>query len=166
MLDYQPEIDLVTGRVLGAEALVRWNSPQHGLVGPEDSSAPPSRAGSSRPSVPGSSTGRSATSRGAARGADPELVLRINVSPLQIAGGQVVARFRRALEQRGVPGTQVCAEITENVRVADTDQLIATLGGSPRWACTRPWTTSAPATAPWAACAARRSTPSSSTVRW
>jgi diguanylate cyclase (GGDEF)-like protein/PAS domain S-box-containing protein len=33
-LAYQPQIDLVSGRVVGAEALLRWNHPQHGLISP------------------------------------------------------------------------------------------------------------------------------------
>lgn len=128
VLDYQPELDLLTGRILGAEALVRWNSPQHGLVGPEQFIGAAEQSGLIE------ALGAWVIDRSVrdfagwqARGAPTDLVLRINVSPLQIAGGQVVARFRRALEQHGVAGTQVCAEITESLRVADTDQLIATL---------------------------------------
>jgi len=34
VLHYQPKVDLVTGRVVGAEALIRWNDPRTGLVGP------------------------------------------------------------------------------------------------------------------------------------
>lgn len=31
---YQPEVDLATGEILGFEALVRWNHPEHGLLSP------------------------------------------------------------------------------------------------------------------------------------
>jgi diguanylate cyclase (GGDEF)-like protein/PAS domain S-box-containing protein len=34
LLQYQPQISLVTGRIIGAEALVRWNDPERGLVEP------------------------------------------------------------------------------------------------------------------------------------
>ena len=33
-LHYQPKADVVTGRIVGVEALVRWNHPRHGLLGP------------------------------------------------------------------------------------------------------------------------------------
>src|SRR5258708_23860169 len=33
-LHYQPQIALATGRIIGAEALVRWNDPERGLVHP------------------------------------------------------------------------------------------------------------------------------------
>jgi diguanylate cyclase (GGDEF)-like protein/PAS domain S-box-containing protein len=35
VLGYQPKVDLRTGRVVGAEALVRWNHPERGLLGPD-----------------------------------------------------------------------------------------------------------------------------------
>jgi diguanylate cyclase (GGDEF)-like protein/PAS domain S-box-containing protein len=35
MLLYQPEVDIATGRVIGAEALVRWRHPRRGLLGPD-----------------------------------------------------------------------------------------------------------------------------------
>lgn len=31
---YQPKVDLVTGQICGAEALIRWNHPQHGFISP------------------------------------------------------------------------------------------------------------------------------------
>jgi predicted signal transduction protein with EAL and GGDEF domain len=34
VLHYQPKLNLTTGRMAGAEALIRWNKPGEGLVGP------------------------------------------------------------------------------------------------------------------------------------
>ncbi len=35
VLDYQPKVDLRTGAVVGAEGLVRWHHPEHGLISPD-----------------------------------------------------------------------------------------------------------------------------------
>jgi diguanylate cyclase (GGDEF)-like protein len=35
-LHYQPKADVISGRIIGVEALVRWNHPRHGLLGPEE----------------------------------------------------------------------------------------------------------------------------------
>ena len=36
VLHYQPRIDLATGEIVGAEALIRWQHPERGLVGPPE----------------------------------------------------------------------------------------------------------------------------------
>ena len=36
VVHYQPMVDLVSSRVVGAEALIRWNHPEHGLMNPDD----------------------------------------------------------------------------------------------------------------------------------
>ncbi|MFL6660324.1 MAG: EAL domain-containing protein [Massilia sp.] len=46
---YQPRVNLATGRVVSAEALIRWNRPQHGVVGPVDFIALAEETGLIRP---------------------------------------------------------------------------------------------------------------------
>ena len=43
VLHYLPEVDMRTGEILAAEALVRWQHPTRGLLSPDFSSAWPNR---------------------------------------------------------------------------------------------------------------------------
>lgn len=36
LLHYQPQVDVASGQITGMEALLRWNNPQLGMVGPDD----------------------------------------------------------------------------------------------------------------------------------
>lgn len=48
-LHYQPRIDLQTRRIIGVEALVRWQHPQHGLIPPDQFIAPAEKTGLIKP---------------------------------------------------------------------------------------------------------------------
>ena len=55
VLFYQPEVELSTRRIVGLEALIRWQHPERGLIAPMDSFPWPRRAGSFCPSAIGDS---------------------------------------------------------------------------------------------------------------
>ena len=69
------------------------------------------------------------------------------------------------LAETGMPADQLCLEMTESVLMTDTEENLAQLGGSRRWAYAWRSTTSAPATRRWPTCAASRWTSSRSTAR-
>ena len=128
---YQPEVDLRTGRIVAVEALARWAHPERGEVGPEEFIGLAEQTGLI--GVLGSwviehSLRDFATFAGGRSGSP--LVLRVNISPLQIlGGGDVVAHFAEQLAELDLPGEQVCVEITENVLVGDVAKFTAALTG-------------------------------------
>ena len=129
-LKYQPEIDLRTGRIVAVEALIRWAHPERGEVGPEEFIGRAEQTGLIR--VLGNWVLENALRDFAAFAgtrSDPPLVLRVNVSPIQILEDDLVTRFATHLAEHGVPGEQVCVEITENVVVNDPKRLTAALAG-------------------------------------
>lgn len=124
-LRYQPEIDLRDGSVVAVEALVRWNHPLRGELGPESFIAVAERSDLIKV-LGGWVVDESLREFAQLSAVRPGMSLRVNVSPVQI-GGELVAQFADALVEHGVAGEQVCVEITENVLSRDTPLLASTL---------------------------------------
>ncbi|MGV9337010.1 putative bifunctional diguanylate cyclase/phosphodiesterase [Nocardia sp. NPDC003726] len=128
VLYYQPEVDLRTGRVLAVEALVRWQHPTRGLL------APDTFVGIAEATNLASDLGDWVIRTACAQFADwrrrrlaTDVILRINVSPMQLIGANFVEKVETALLRYGIPGSSVCFEITENVAVQDLPRTQMTL---------------------------------------
>jgi EAL domain-containing protein (putative c-di-GMP-specific phosphodiesterase class I) len=125
---YQPEIDMRTGDIVAVEALVRWDHPQHGQLGPESFIALAER--SDLILLLGTWVIEESLRQLAAWSEsvpNTKVLLRVNVSPVQLVGPAIVELLARALDKSGVPGDQVCVEVTENAVHADIDALATTL---------------------------------------
>jgi diguanylate cyclase (GGDEF)-like protein len=122
-LHYQPQVDLVTGRVLGAEALLRWNRPGHGMV-------PPNRfigvAEDTGLIVPiGIWVLREACRRATTW---PEHVgIAVNVSPVQLRHTGFCEAVIDIIRETGIAPSRVELEITECVLMQDTAETLAIL---------------------------------------
>jgi EAL domain-containing protein (putative c-di-GMP-specific phosphodiesterase class I) len=127
-LAFQPEYDLVSRRIVAAEALVRWQHPRHGELGPEWFLAVAERSDLIR-LVGGWVIEQSiaAVSDWGAAGGRPGIQLRVNVSPTQLVDDDFVARVAGALERHGVPGRQVCLELTEHAPMHDIADVAESL---------------------------------------
>ena len=112
-LRYQPQVDLRSGRLLGAEALARWEHPSMGSVAPADFIAAAEETGLVV------ELGRWAlltACRDAATWPQP-LTVAVNVSPIQLQLSDVVADVATALKSSGLPAYRLELEITEGVFV-------------------------------------------------
>lgn len=130
VLHYLPEVDMSTGKVLGTEALVRWQHPTRGLLFP-DSFIPVAEsinlAGKLGRMVMHSACAEFSRWRSAGVGLDA--LLRINVSPVQLVAEGFVDNVAGTLDEFGLDGSMVCLEITENVVVQNIDATRKTLAG-------------------------------------
>ena len=127
VLHYQPLIDLTGNRIVGAEALVRWNCPEQGMQ-PPGVFIPVAEDSGLIVDV-GEWVLRQACRQARAwqdAGHHP-LVIAINLSPLQFARGNLVDSVRRALYDSGADPSLIELEITENVLVKDTEAVLATV---------------------------------------
>jgi diguanylate cyclase (GGDEF)-like protein len=127
VLHYQPQIDLATGRVVGAEALVRWNHPVHGLV-------PPARfipvAEESGLIMPLSEWVMHEACRQAMdwRGKGlPGFLMAVNLSAVQFRRGDVEQSVLRALQASGLRPEQLELELTESTLVHESESVLATV---------------------------------------
>jgi diguanylate cyclase len=128
LLHYLPEVDLWTGAIVGAEALVRWRHPIWGLLLPDSFigvAESTNLAGELGQWV--MRTACAEFSRWRANGVGHGAVLRINVSPVQLITRGFVRSVADTIEEFGIDGGSVCLEITERAVVHDIETAGKTL---------------------------------------
>ncbi|MDD1014578.1 putative bifunctional diguanylate cyclase/phosphodiesterase [Pseudomonas rubra] len=124
---FQPKVDLFSGQVQGAEALVRWRDPEHGLISPGEFIPLAEQTGLIIPL--GEKILDLACAQIAAwRAADclPGPVA-INVAALQIERSDYVASLSRALQRYDLPPTLLEVEITESLLMESQQHACAVL---------------------------------------
>ncbi len=125
-LHYQPQVELRSGRVVGAEALLRWRDPALGEVAP--SRFVPVAEDSGFIVAIGDWVLAQAVRQGAAwlaRG--KALPVAINVSALQFQQPQFVERVAAVLAASGLPAQLLELELTESILVRDADEALQRL---------------------------------------
>jgi diguanylate cyclase (GGDEF)-like protein/PAS domain S-box-containing protein len=110
LLHYQPDVELAGGTITGFEALVRWEHPARGLLGPAAFVPLAEETGL----IIGIGEWVLREACAAAAGWPEELTLSVNLSPRQLAQPDLVATVRRALAESGVDPARLCLEITES----------------------------------------------------
>jgi diguanylate cyclase (GGDEF)-like protein/PAS domain S-box-containing protein len=122
VVHYQPIVDLRTGRISGAEALVRWQHPDRGLLGPADFIDVAEDIGTIH------DLGRhvlevavaAMTELDPLRG-DRPFQLGVNISARQLNTGELDRTVRSVLQQTGWPGPSLLLEITESALLFGLD---------------------------------------------
>ncbi|MCI3923699.1 EAL domain-containing protein [Paenibacillus sp. TRM 82003] len=118
-LAYQPQFDTVTGRLVGAEALLRWSSSELGSVSPQIFIPMAEHIGLIEPI--GEWVLREACGqmrRWAEHGFDPTII-SVNISGRQMESGSFVDTVSRTLAEDRVPPSLIRLEITESAAIRD-----------------------------------------------
>jgi diguanylate cyclase (GGDEF)-like protein len=122
-LHYQPQVDAVTERITGCEALLRWNSPTRGMVPPSQFIPLAEEIGLIVPI--GEWVLKQACCEAVAW---PEPVrVAVNLSPAQFKSRSVMQSVINALAVSGLDATRLELEITESVLLHDNEATLATL---------------------------------------
>jgi diguanylate cyclase (GGDEF)-like protein/PAS domain S-box-containing protein len=125
-LHYQPQVDLRSGRVVGAEALIRWRDPALGEVAP--SRFVPVAEDSGFIVALGDWVLTQAVRQGAAwRSRGLATPIAINVSALQFQQPQFVERVAAVLTANQLPPQLLELELTESILVRDADEALQRL---------------------------------------
>jgi diguanylate cyclase (GGDEF)-like protein len=125
---YQPQVSLMTGQVLGVEALARWHHPVHGEMSPAEFI--PIAEESRLINELGRQVLRSACKQFAEWSAQkPGLALSmtVNISPRQLEDPGFITEVQTILQQTGVCRSSLCLELTESALKCPEEELIGTL---------------------------------------
>ncbi|WP_410499664.1 putative bifunctional diguanylate cyclase/phosphodiesterase [Chitinibacter sp. S2-10] len=125
---YQPQVSLVTGQLVGVEALARWQHPEYGMVSPAEFI--PIAEDSRLIGELGRQVLRSACLQLAAWSAAlPErpLSMTVNVSPRQLGDPDFIAEVQAIVEQTGIRLSSLCLELTESALTNSATEVLKTL---------------------------------------
>ncbi|MEU5597984.1 EAL domain-containing protein [Streptomyces sp. NPDC020298] len=131
-IEYQPLVHLGDGSVRGAEALVRWLHPQHGVLGPDRFIPLAEHTGLIVPlgrwvleeSVRQARDWRERYGDQAASG---PLRINVNLSPCQLTHPGLVQDTVDILERVGIAPDSLCLEVTESALIGADDDLLKPL---------------------------------------
>jgi len=126
-LHYQPQVDIASGVITGAEALIRWNSPELGLVPPAEFISIAEDNGLILPIGRWALQEACRQARAWQRDGAAPLTIAVNLSPRQFMDGNLHLVVREALERSGLPAQRLELEITEGMAMHDLRRTIQTL---------------------------------------
>jgi diguanylate cyclase (GGDEF)-like protein/PAS domain S-box-containing protein len=126
-LQYQPQVDIDSGRIVGAEALMRWQRADLGVISPAEFI--PIAEDTGLIHGLGQWALRQACEQAkrwhdAGRG---ELTLAVNLSVRQLSDPRITGEVARVLEETGFPAPSLELEITENLLMQPTDEVLRVL---------------------------------------
>ncbi|MDR7335082.1 EAL domain-containing protein [Roseateles asaccharophilus] len=122
----QPKVDLHQGRVVGAEALVRWQHPTRGLVPPMQFIPFAEQTGFIRMLSAWVLAGAAKFSR-EAMDAGLSLRLSVNLSTRDLMDQDLPAKIEALITPLQVPPASLCLEITESAIMDDPERALSTL---------------------------------------
>ncbi len=126
---YQPIVELDSGRIAGAEALVRWRHPTRGLVSPDEFIPLAEENGLiltlGRWVMAEACEQVAAWERGP--GLTDDFFLSVNLSPVQLQQAEFLSEIESILKATGLAPQRLVVELTETAMFQDTETTIAKL---------------------------------------
>ncbi|HET9336189.1 MAG TPA: EAL domain-containing protein [Sphingomicrobium sp.] len=114
---FEPQVNLLTGEIVGFEVLARWEHPLSGLIEPDRFIPVAEEHGL----IGRLSEQIILAALTEAAGWNPSIKLSVNISPTQLADSWLAQRIVRLLTETGFPAERLMVEITESSLFADID---------------------------------------------
>ena len=127
--DYQPIIELSSGRMVGAEALMRMRHPEHGVLPPAGFIMVAEESGLITSLTPWALRDACSNARAWAEIASdtPLPYVSVNLSPRQLEDPRLLSVVRSAIEQAGIAPSQLLLEITETTMMVNHEAVLSVL---------------------------------------
>ena len=126
-LSYQPQFDLRTGKLIGAEALIRWRHAEMGNISPVRFIPLAERSGLIIPIGDWVLQEACAQAQRWHAAGWTDLTISVNVSPVQFRRGSVETSVAQALAASGLPSANLELELTESLLIQDSLTLAESL---------------------------------------
>ena len=127
VLRYQPRVNLATGQIVGAEALLRWRMPQRGTVAPMRFIGLAEETGLIVPIGKWVLQTACAQNKAWQDAGVPPIVVSVNVSPRQFRHESLVQTVAEVLRSTGLEARYLELELTESMVMHDPPKLVAML---------------------------------------
>ncbi|MHA4975431.1 putative bifunctional diguanylate cyclase/phosphodiesterase [Pseudomonas extremorientalis] len=127
VLHYQPKLDLKSGKIVGAEALIRWYQPRSGWIKPSDFIPVAEDSGLIVPLTQWVLRQACEQVQSWRAMGLPPLCVSVNISPLDFRQRDFVDKLAAVLKQTGVPPYLLELEITESVLMQNVEETVKTL---------------------------------------
>ncbi|MEO5348612.1 MAG: EAL domain-containing protein [Magnetococcus sp. YQC-3] len=127
VLHYQPKVDLKTRRIVGMEALVRWNHPESGMVSPGEFIPVAEESGLIIPLGEWILAEACRQTRSWQDAGYLPLRVAVNLSAKQFHQPGLYAMIARTLQESGLPADSLEIEITESMMVDNVEEAIRLL---------------------------------------
>lgn len=123
---YQPKLDVASGRITGVEALVRWDHPERGKIGP-DKFIPLVEANGRAKDLTFHVLTRALADAAAWRAAGLDLSVAVNISATLLLDAAFAVMLEREINAARLPAERITLEVTESAAMKDSDRAIAAL---------------------------------------
>ena len=127
VLHYQPQIELDSGRIVGVEALLRWEHPEFGLVAPGRFVPVAEDSGLIVPIGAWVIQEACRQARAWQRAGLPAMMMAVNLSAVQFQRGSIEDTVVQALAGTGLDPSWLELELTESILIQDVEQVMATV---------------------------------------